>query len=358
MKKIVSLLIGVVFLISSCSYLNPSPSYQKTIIDALGREVKLSSEPSRIVIIGKQAPMLTNFMYLFKTTDKKLVALEKRSQSADEFLRLIDTNIDKKFKLERGAGAEQVVPLNPDMVILKTSMRDTIGKPLEDLSIPVAYVEFENIDQIYRDLRIFADILNEKQRGEELISSYQMYYQQIQDNLKNINTAEKPAVLILQAESEDQKYIFKVPAANWLQTDMVEKSGGIPVWKEANLGSGWTEVNIEQISNWDADLVYIVNYQGQAPEIVRNLKNDEIWKNLKAVKSERVFAFAYDFLSWDQPDPRWIMGYSWMAFKQNPQSISGNDIQNLIKDFYVKFFNLGESVFEEKINPLVTDYLN
>ena len=51
----------------------------------------------------------------------------------------------------------------------------------------------------------------------------------------------KPTVLILQAESEDQKYIFRVPPANWLQTDMVERAGGIPVWKDANLAGGWTE---------------------------------------------------------------------------------------------------------------------
>jgi len=358
MKRIVSILIGIVFLISGCSYLNPSPSYQKTIIDALGREIKLSSEPTRIIIIGKQAPMLTNFMYLFDTADKKLLALEKRSQSADEFLMLIDTNIGKKFKLERGAGAEQVVPLNPDMVILKTSMQDTIGKPLEDLSISVAYVEFENIDQIYRDLRIFADILNEKPRGEELISAYQMYYQKIQDKIGGGAATDKPSVLILQAESEDQKYIFKVPSANWLQTDMVERAGGMPVWKEANLAGGWTEVNMEQISNWDADLVYIVNYQGQAPEIVRNLKNDAIWKNLNAVKGNQLIPFAYDFLSWDQPDPRWILGFGWMAFRQNPKSVSSTDIQNLIKDFYQKFFNIGGSVFEDKINPMVTEYIN
>jgi len=357
MKKIVSILIGAVFLFSGCLYLKPSPSYQKTIIDALGREVKLSNEPSKIIIIGKQAPMLMNFMYLFETADKKLLALEKRSQSADEFLRMIDTNIDKKFKLERGAGAEQIVPLNPDMVILKTSMRDTIGKPLEDLSIPVVYVEFENIDQIYRDLKIFADILNEAQRGEELVSSYQMYYQEIQNKL-NTNATEKPTVLILQAETEDQKYIFKVPAANWLQTDMVEQAGGIAVWKEANQAGGWSEVNMEQISNWNADLIYIVNYQGQAPELVEKLMNDEIWKNLNAVKDNRIYAFAFDFLSWDQPDPRWILGYSWMAFRQNPQSISVTDIQNLIKEYYKNFFNLGESVIGEKINPMVTDYLN
>lgn len=358
MKRIVSILIGIVFLISGCSYLNPSPDYQKTIIDALGREVKLNNEPSRIIIIGKQAPMLTNFLFMFDTADKKILGLEKRSQSADEFLKLLDSRIDKKFKLERGAGAEQIVPLNPDLVILKTSMRDTIGKPMEDLSIPVVYVEFENIDQIYRDLRIFADILNEKQRGEELVSTYQLYYQQIQDSIGGGATTEKPTVLILQAESEDQKYIFKVPAANWLQTDMVEKAGGMPVWKEANLAGGWTEVNMEQISNWDADLIYVVNYQGLAPEIVRKLKNDEIWKNLNAVKGDQIFAFAYDFLSWDQPDPRWILGYAWMAFRQNPQNISGTDIQNLVKDYYQKFFNLEGTVFEEKINPMITDYIN
>jgi len=357
MKKLVSILIGVSFLISGCSLISSSTNYQKTIIDALGREVKLTNEPSKIIIIGKQAPMLTNFMYLFESADKKLLALEKRSQSADGFLKLLDTTIDKKFILEKGAGAEQIVPLNPDMVILKTSMRDTIGKPLEDLSVPVVYVEFENIDQIYRDLRIFADILNEPQLGEELVSSYQKYYQEIQDTLKNKAT-DKPAVLILLAETEDQKYIFKVPAANWLQTDMVEKAGGNAIWKETNQAGGWTEINMEQISNWNADLIYIVNYQGMAREIVADLKKDEIWKNLNAVKNQRIYAFAFDFLSWDQPDPRWILGYGWMAFRQNPQIVSVTEIQNLIKGFYKNFFNLDESVIAEKITPLVTDYLN
>ena len=358
MKRIVPLFLAAVFLFAGCSGRKSASSSPKTIVDALGRQVKLNSEPSRIVIVGKQAPMLTNFLYMFETADKKIIGLEKRSQSADEFLKLLDSGIDKKFKLERGAGAEQIVPLNPDMVILKTSMRDTIGKSMEDLSIPVVYVEFENIEQIYRDLRIFAEILNEEDRGEEIISSYQKYYQQIQDSLNmNIDT-NKPSVLILQAESEDQKYIFKVPAANWLQTDLVEKTGGIPIWKEANLAGGWTEVNMEQISKWDPDLIYLVNYQGQAPELINNIKNDEIWKNFKAVKGNRIFAFAYDFLSWDQPDPRWILGYSWMAFRQHPQNISAAEIQTLIKNYYEEFFGLGEPVFIEKIDPMVSEYIN
>ena len=168
----------------------------------------------------------------------------------------------------------------------------------------------------------------------------------------------KPSVLILQAVSEEQKYVFSVPAANWLQTDLVEKAGGIPVWKESNLAGGWTDINMEQISNWDPDIVYIVNYKGQAPEIVNALKSDEIWQNLQAVKNNRIYAFAYDYLSWDQPDPRWILGYAWMAYRQNPQYISKNEIQIIVDGFYEKFFGLEKSVINEKINSKIAEYIN
>ena len=193
-------------------------------------------------------------------------------RSPEDYLKLVDANIENKYLLEKGAGAEQIVPLNPDVVILKSSMRNTIGKPLEDLSVPVVYVEFENIDQIFRDIRIFANILNESKRGEEIIANYQTLFQQIQQKVKSNTNVTKPSVLILQAVATDQKYVFSVPAANWLQTDLVDRSGGVPVWKDANESGGWTDVNMEQISSWDPDLVFIVNYQGQCSRDCKQFK--------------------------------------------------------------------------------------
>ena len=357
MKKIFPILLALTWLVTNCTNVGNASGNYKTIVDALGRQVSLKNEPARIVIVGKQAPMLTNFLFLFKTADQKLIALEKRAQSTEDYLKLVDANIENKYLLEKGAGAEQIVPLNPDVVILKSSMRDSIGKPLEDLSIPVIYIEFENVEQIYRDIRIFADILNEKKRGEDLNSYYQELYQQIQKEVGKNNDLAKPSVLILQAVTSDQKYVFSVPAANWLQTDLIEKAGGNPVWKEANQAGGWTDINMEQISAWDSDVIFIVNYQGSAPEIVNKLKNDEIWQNLKAVKNDKIFAFAYDYLSWDQPDPRWILGYGWLAYILNPQDITSTEIQSLIENFYGKFFLLNDDAIKEKINPKIAGYL-
>lgn len=358
MKKIIPFIIAFSWLITSCLSVDIPTGATVTVTDALGREVTLKSEPSRIVIVGKQAPMLTNFLYLFNSADQKLIGLEKRSQSSEDYLKLVDANIEEKYLLEKGAGAEQIVPMNPDVVIMKSSMRDTIGKPMEDLSIPVVYVEFENVDQIYRDIRIFAKILNENKRGEGLISNYQKLYQQIQNEVTKNYRSVKPSVLILQAVSSDQKYVFSVPAANWLQTDLIEKAGGIPVWKAANQAGGWSDINMEQISAWDPEVIFIVNYQGDASEIVNNLKNDEIWQNLKSAKTDKIYAFPYDYLSWDQPDPRWILGYGWLTYRLNPQKITPTEIQSLIENFYEKFFHLEKSVIKEKITSRIVEYLN
>jgi iron complex transport system substrate-binding protein len=358
MKKYFLIIVTLAMLISSCTNTAISANNTKTVTDALGRQVVMKSEPTNIVIAGKQAPMLTNFLYLFKSANEKLIAMEKRTQSSEDFLELIDENIKEKYVLEKGAGAEQILPLKPDVVILKSSMRETIGKPLEDLSIPVVYVEFENVDQIYRDLRNYADILNEKKRGEELISNYQNSFLKLQNEVLKNEENEKQSILILQAVFEDQKYVFSVPAVNWLQSDLIEKAGGMPVWKNAKMTGGWTDINMEQISNWDPDLIYVVNYQGKAPEIVEELKNDKIWQNLKAVKEGKIFPFAFDYLSWDQPDPRWILGYGWMAFRQNSQSITSTEIESLVEKFYEEFFEMEESAIKENITPRITEYLN
>jgi iron complex transport system substrate-binding protein len=127
MKKLYAILLIFTWILTSCEYVDFTSGSSRTITDALNRKVTLISEPSRIVIVGKQAPMLTNFLYLFKSAGQKLIALEKRKQSTEDYLKLVDKNIERKYLLEKGAGAEQIVPLNPDVVILKSSMRDSIG---------------------------------------------------------------------------------------------------------------------------------------------------------------------------------------------------------------------------------------
>ena len=81
-----SLLIG-------CGNTNSTESVKFVITDELGRSIEFSDYPKRIVIAGIQTPMLANFFYLFPNSTEKLIAIENRAQSPDQFLGEIDDEL-------------------------------------------------------------------------------------------------------------------------------------------------------------------------------------------------------------------------------------------------------------------------
>lgn len=328
---------------------------QFVVQDALGRSIGFSEYPERIVIAGKQTPMLANFFYLFPFKDERLLAIENRSQSPDKFLELIDDEYQSKLILEKGAGVEQMAPLNPDLVILKTSMKDEIGIGLEEVGIPVIYVSFENIDDINNDIRVIGKVLDDEERAEEIIIEYKKIYSEINDRLKSETNGKD--VLILQATNIDQKYSFQVPSIGWLQTKMIENLKSNPVWVSESLSGGWTEVNFEQILNWNPDNIFIINYRGQSNEITMGLENDELWKRFISSNEANLSPFPCDFTSWDQPDPRWILGYTWMASELYPKRIEREYVLETAKNFYTFFYGLKEDFIESEIIPLISIYL-
>ena len=337
--------------------INPPESRltQFVVLDALERKTEFSEYPKKIVIVGKQTPMIANFLYLFPTKTKRIIAIENRAQSPDPFLEIIAEEYPSKLILEKGAGVEQIAPLNPDLVILKTSMKDEIGIGLEEVGIPVIYVSFEDIEKIYSDIRVIGEVLNEKGRAEEIIEEYQKVYLEINRKIETDSNGKN--ALLIQATNIDQEYSFQVPSSSWLQTQMVKDLYSNPVWTSAALSGGWTEVNFEQILNWQPNDIFVINYRGQSSEITMALKTNELWKNFLSENNKNIAPFPYDFISWDQPDPRWILGYSWMASQLYPEKIGMDYLDETIRNFYTFFYGMNTDYIELEIIPLISDYL-
>jgi iron complex transport system substrate-binding protein len=159
-------------------------------------------------------------------------------------------------------------------------------------------------------------------------------------------------VLIIQYSDKNGTVAFQVPSASWLQTQIVEMAGGVPVWKNDAESGGWNTVGLEQIAAWDPDMVFIINYFGNSKETANKLNADSAWKNLKAVKNNNLFGFAGDFISWDQPDPRWVLGFNWLGNKIHPDLVSF-DTRRIVSKFYADFYKIDPSIINENIFPLL-----
>lgn len=329
----------------------PEPTATPTafvVQDALGREVQFAAVPQRIVIAGKALFMLADAVYLFPEAKQRIVALGNAGQGTGNFIALIDPQYEQKATLAGDVGAEQIAAYQPDLVLLKSYLAESMGKPLETLGIPVIYLDLETPQQYQRDLATLGQIFAQPQRAEQLQSYYQQKVEQIQESVAG---AEKPKVLILQYSDKDGKVAFNVPPQSWMQTILTELAGGDALWKQIELGKGWTQVSFEQIAAWDADQIFIISYFRNSAEVVKELKQDSKWQALRAVQQGNLYGFAGDLYSWDQPDVRWILGLSWLAAKLHPDRFPNYDAVQEVLEFYQTLYGLDETFITEKIIP-------
>jgi iron complex transport system substrate-binding protein len=326
----------------------PTPQAGLTITDALGREVALPALPQRIVLTGRALFMVADAVYTFPEAGKRIIGMGQTAQGSGNFVKLIDPDYGSKAVLERDAGAEQVAALKPDLVILKSTAAEATGKPIEALNIPVIYVDFETPEQYVRDLTILGQVFGNPTRAQAVIDFYQRKVAQIEQAVAD---APRPRALLLYYNDRDGNIAFNVPPLNWIQTRMVQIAGSQPVWSDAKLGKGWTQVTLEQIAAWDADFIFIVSYFKNPSEVVSALKADPNWQALRATREGRLFAFPADLYSWDQPDTRWILGLTWLAGRLHPERFPNLDIEAEAKAFYRELYGLDEAFFIAQIRP-------
>jgi iron complex transport system substrate-binding protein len=339
---------------------SPAPAVTGSAIkvtDALGREVTFQKPPERIVMTGKAFFMVVDAAYLFPEAASRIVAIGSSTQSSKNFLPLIEPAYSEKATLESNVGAEQIAPLKPDLVILKSAAAEKLGKPLEQLNIPVVYVDLETPEQYTRDITLLGQILGTPDRAKQILDYYQSAIDHVKQAVAGVADDQKPRVLLLQYSEKGGTVAFSVPPATWIQTTMVTLAGGKPIWTEASEKGGWTVVGLEQIAAWKPDQIYVVSYSSDAKAVVEKLKADTKWQALQAVKDGKLFGFAGDFYSWDQPDTRWGLGVLWLATKIHPDLTKDIDIMQEVTRFYSDLYGLKPEAIQEKVVPLLTGSL-
>lgn len=328
------------------------------VTDALGREITFDKIPTRIALVGKALFMVADAIYLFPEAGDRIVAIGSTNQGGANFLPIVDDQFENKIMLESEVGPEQIAAVQPDCVILKSSNAEKLGTPLEILGIPVVYLDFETPEQYQRDLNTLGQLFNNPERAQYLINYYENQFDEINSVTSTLSEAQKPRTLLLYYSEKDGSVAFNVPPIRWMQTIQVEAAGGNPVWKDANPTDGWTKVTLEQIAAWNPEVILVVAYTGPATDIVEELKLDPQWQQLEAVKNGRLYAYARDIYSWDQPDTRWILGTSWLATVLHPELFPDMDIISRTKNFYQDLYAIDQNRFEEKIEPMLQGVMN
>ena len=174
MKKFVSLLVMVSFLISFSGCSAPQPKndgsisagfYPVTLTDHAGREVIIEEEPQRLV----SCYYITTSLLMALDLDGKLVGIENDPElrpiyelSNPELLELSWVGTAKTLDLEACAALE------PELVVLPLRLKDS-AVILEDLCMDVLLVNPESQDLLTEMIQMVAKACNRESTAEALL---------------------------------------------------------------------------------------------------------------------------------------------------------------------------------------------
>ena len=327
-----------------------------SLTDAAGRTVTLKKRPQRIVVIGRGPFMALHTMYMFPEAGDVIVGYENRASTIKDFISLINPRSADVVELGTNPGLEQIAALHPDLVIKKGVMLDKPGEMLLEAGIPIFYVALETPDLFFSDVRNFGYILGNSKRADEVIGYFQSRLDRFTRSLADLAETDKPGILVVYYNGRGNHAAMQVSPETWMQTIQVKYAGGRPVWlSDALSTSGWSIVNFEQIAAWNPDKIYVIFPLSSKPaDIMTELTNNPLWKHLKAVESGNLRAFPSDIIGWDTPEPRWLLGMTWMALNTHPDRFPDLDMNREIDSFFHTLYGIDQSVIDAKIRPAIT----
>ncbi|OQA44111.1 MAG: Fe(3+)-citrate-binding protein YfmC precursor [Chloroflexi bacterium ADurb.Bin325] len=300
------------------------------LTDQAGQEVTIAQPVRRIV---SSYGMASLYVYSVGAGDRLVAATFLMSKDAQIKAHLGQLSSAAAGLPDPGgqqdANVEEIAKLDPDLILI--SSRAAGQETLQALGVPIIRYEGETMARLKEALTITGQAL-----GPEAAARAAQLTAYMDERLAAIKAVSD------QTPADQRKRVFisgtsplKTAGKDMLQSEMVALAGGVNVAEE--ISGYWTEVNLEQVTKWDPEVIFTVPYKGASVEAI--LESPE-WANISAVKNKQVFMLPKYLGPWDTPIPEAVLGIEWMASRLFPDTPLHDGCEARTTDFYQRFYDL------------------
>ncbi len=258
-------------------------TYPLTLKDNSGTEVTIPAEPKRIVSF---VPSSTETLFALGL-EGKVVAVTKY----DDYPQGVQQKVEYVFEDSLHPNTEQILKLNPDLIILGMHDEKTITA-IRNLKIPVVVFNPQNLDSTYQTIEKLGQVTNKPEQAKKIVSAMKEKEQNIAQKVATVKEADRLNVFV-----EVDPNLF-TPGAGTFLDQLVTKAGGINIAHDV---TGWAQYRSEQVISKNPQVIFDTYsyYQKNAKEEILSRQG---WQNIEAVKNQRVIDLDSDMLT--RPGPR------------------------------------------------------
>ena len=319
----------------------PDPDGTHTVVDHAGNTVEVPNHITKIVIdqipilstymsyFGGDAPNIVGYCGSFKDTITKTVL----KNIAPELIESSDT-----VYAQSDLNIEEIMKLQPDVIFYNAGNKEhaqilqSSGIPCIGFATVGAETEADPLVRYQQWLDLLEDVFGESGKMDAFEEAGNKIIDDVESRIAKIPEDERPSAMIL------WKYADGVPQVSgqgtfgtyWLKhlgvTDVV-----------ASEAKGFTQVNMEQVYDWDPDILFL-DGPGLLPlktaDVLENNVEGTDFSTLTAVKSKRVYNTTLGMWNWFTPNPDAPLVLAWMACNTYPEAFADYPLEDTIREYY------------------------
>lgn len=313
-------------------------------VDSTGRKVELPKNIKKVIPSGSVAQLMISMV--------KPESLGSVVDMPKKFTNSIPENLPITGQYYGGNGdinIEEIIKLKPDIIIDIGEPKRSIKKDMNELQeltkIPTIFINSELINTP-KAFRILGELLEQTENGENLAKFTEEALNFANEGREKI---ENPKI-VYQTSNMDGT---GADLNGTLHTEILELIGGKNAADvKAKGGKAGQQVSFEEIVIWNPEIIITSNWDGE-----KNIKTRSEWKDLDAVKNNKVYlcpSIPYSWIS-QPPSANRIIGIYWMGQTVYPE-IYKVDLKEKTKEWYklAYHYDLTDEEYNSLfINPLM-----
>lgn len=253
-------------------------AYPITVKDVNGTEVTIEKKPVKIVSLT-----LTADEIIPSLVDKSRIAALSHLSDDPGLSNVVEEakDIPVKARLE----LESLIALQPDLLIVSDFTDQNSVSQLRDANIAVYVMKTPtNIQEVKSAVLEVANIVGEKQKGEEIVAWMDNKLKAVGDKVKTLKDEERARALSCDS------FLYTYGKGTSFD-DIAKHAGVINLASEAGM-EFWQQVDKEVIIDMNPDVILLPSwsYEGfDAEKFTEDFKNDKSLAEVAAVKNNKVF---------------------------------------------------------------------
>ncbi len=276
------------------------PSFSPgTFTDDMGREVAINEVPQRMV---SHVPGITEILFA--------LGLEERVVGVSDFC---DYPEEAKAKPKVGGfynpSIEKIVDLSPDLVLTNGSVEQLMTQ-LDSLGITYVVLHPDDIDGILRNIELAGEITGSEKRAREL---YEDMTERIAHVVTRVQDAPRVKVFYTFATTDLNSPWTAGPGS--FVDSLITMAGGENIGAKAL--APWVQFSIEEVVSADPKVIIVDASHGSAVTPISELKRHPIWREITAIKQNRIYPIDGDLVN--RAGPRVVQGLEEMASMIHPE---------------------------------------